>query len=117
MIQHTSPAWTQILAMECRQGHERVISAEGLDWADWSTDTVITRDGSRVRLVLLNARQPGRGAFTRLVYGIEKAGFIPVLVQPNQLLKDWCARHGWRSRDVGQGEDRHFIFYPRRDAE
>jgi hypothetical protein len=111
------PAWTQLLATEVRHGHERIISADWLDWADWSTDTIITRDGSRVRLVLLNARQPRRGAFTRLMRGIKGAGLMPVLVEPNQVLKDWCARHDWRSREIGRGNDRQLIFYPRREAD
>jgi hypothetical protein len=111
MVLH--PAWTKILAAEHRHGRERILVADWLDWADWSTDTIITRDGPRVRLVLLNARRPGTGAMTRLVEGIEAAGLMPVMVEPNQRLAEWCLKRGWRERIIDHDPDRHRIFHPR----
>ena len=108
------PVWSQILASERRHGRERVLIADWLDWQDWRTDTIITRECDRIRLVLLNARQPGTGALTRLVERIEASGLTPVLVEPDDRLAAWCERRGWRERIIGQRRDRHRIFYKRR---
>jgi hypothetical protein len=64
---------------------------------DWEASSVISLDGKRVRIVLVSARSPGHGAFTRLVRAIMQAGFVPVVCAPvgpamPAILKHW----GWR---------------------
>src|SRR6516164_8855455 len=67
------------------------------DAKDWEPDSVVSLDGRRVRIVLITARTPGTGAFSRLVQNILRAGFKPVVVAPvgpemPAILKHW----GWR---------------------
>jgi len=64
---------------------------------DWEPSSVVSLDGKRVRIVLVSARSPGHGAFTRLVRAITRAGFTPVVCAPvgptmPAILKHW----GWR---------------------
>jgi len=111
MISH--PCWMAIMAAEHRNHRQAVLEAEWLNWEDWESDTIITQDGQNVRLVIMTARNPGHGALTRLVDGIERAGLVPVLVEPTDRLKEWCRKRGWRARMIGRGKDRHSVFYPR----
>lgn len=104
----------RMIESERAQGYERIIKAPWLDWSDWTDATIITGDGVRVRLVALEARQPGQGAFGRLIAKIQKANLVPVLVEPNRSLIDWCLRRDWRSRRIGRGRFNHEIWYPRR---
>jgi hypothetical protein len=98
---------------EREQGFTIVTDAPWLDWDDWSPFTIISQDGGRVRLVALEAKRPGKGAFTRLVERISRARLTPVLVEPSQLLTDWAVRHDWRRRRIGKGRFAHEIWYPR----
>lgn len=108
-----NPMWEAIMQGETAHGRQRIMSAPWLDWSDWDHDTIITSDRGRVRLVLLTAAKPGNGAFTRLVGGISSAGLQPVAVEPNDVVEQWCERHGWRSRIIGHGDDRQRVFHPR----
>jgi hypothetical protein len=101
--------------MEIEHGFAPIEVASWLNNDDWR-EIIATRDHRRVRLVLLDAKQPGTGAFTRLIAGITKAGLVPVIVEPNKTLTDWCVRHGYRMRIIGKGKDRHEVWYLRRSA-
>jgi hypothetical protein len=103
--------------------HSRLINSEILlgysiapHWLDdeW-IDSIVSEGRGFVRLVALHAKEPGKGAFTRLIRKIEARGYIPVLVEPNQLLKDWCDRHNFRRKHIGRGELRHEVWFPRRN--
>jgi hypothetical protein len=114
---------SEIIAMR-RESGENLIRHEldqgfiivSRDWIepDWTRRTIISQDGDRIRLVALEAKIPHSGAFTRLIEKIWKRNLVPVLVEPNDLLEQWCIRHQWRARYVGRGVDRHWVFYPRR---
>lgn len=104
----------EMRADEIRQGFSIVSDAQWLDWNEWDAATIISQDTKRVRLVALQAKQQGKGAFTRLVNGIFRAGLVPVLVEPNQTLIDWCHRHDFRRRMIGRGQFRHEVWYPKR---
>jgi hypothetical protein len=101
---------------EVRQGFSIVSEAQWLDWNDWDRWTIISQDQKRVRLVALQAKNPGTGAFTRLIDAIWRSSLVPVLVEPNQLLIDWCHRHQFRKRTIGRKEFRHDVWYPKRCA-
>jgi hypothetical protein len=101
---------------EMAQGFTIVADADWLDWDDWTQWTIISQDTKRARLVALEAKNPGNGAFTRLIDAIWRAGLVPVLVEPNQLLIDWCHRHQFRKRTIGNKNYRHDIWYPKRCA-
>jgi hypothetical protein len=98
---------------ELEQGFT-IVDAQWIDWNDWMESTIITQDGKRIRLVALEAREPGKGAFTRLIAKIWKAGLIPVIVEPNRSLTDWCLRHDYRCRRIGKGRFAHEVWYPRK---
>ena len=74
-----------------------------LSVADWKPDTVVSRKGRTVRLVLLVAVAPGKGGFTRTVDAIEAAGLAPVVVAPTDNFAATLKRHGWRCRTIGDG--------------
>lgn len=101
---------------EVRQGFNIITEAKWLDWNDWTRFSIFSQDSRRIRLVALEAKNPGHGAFTRLIDAIWKAGHVPVLVEPNQSLIDWCHRHQFRKRTVGKREFRHDVWYPKRCA-
>jgi hypothetical protein len=100
--------------MEIEQGFTLVEAAIWFDPADWHERSIVSQDGKRIRLVALQAREPGNGAFTRLIAKIFAAGLTPVLVEPNEMMENWCHRHNYRRKRIGQGEHRHEIWYPRR---
>lgn len=104
----------RMITTELAQGFRIVTAADWLDWDDWSDYSIISIDEDRVRLVALEAKKPGSGAFTRLIGKIIDAGLVPVLVQPNRSLIDWCMRHDYRSRRIGKGSFSHEVWYPRR---
>jgi len=112
----TKSAWMDLMACEWARGARAVLDAEWLDWRDWESESIFTREGDRIRLVLLCAKNPGHGALTRLVDGIERAGLLPVMVEPSERLAAWCRKRHWKARMVGRGRDRHIIFHPRREA-
>jgi hypothetical protein len=93
----------------------RVGEADFLPASDWSPATIVSTDGARVRLVALLARNPGRGAFRRLVRALIERGFEPVVVEPIGLLAGHLEREGWRWRRIERGQQgAHVIWYPRR---
>ena len=106
----------RMIASELEQGFTLVKDAAWLDWHEWDEHTIITQDNKRVRLVALQAKNPGTGAFTRLIRKIFACNQHPVLVEPNQLLIDWCERHDFRSKRIGKGKYRHELWYPMRCA-
>lgn len=95
-----------IVRSEIDAGNVEVKSAEWLNADEWK-DFVITQSGRRIRLVLLYAKRPCTGAFTRLIAGIDAAGLTPVIVEPCQSLVDWCNRHDYRCRKIGRGDRNH----------
>jgi hypothetical protein len=99
---------------EREQGFTIVTAAPWLDPNDWTPATIIAADGKRIRLVALEAKNPGHGAFTRLIAKIQAAGLVPVIVEPSRSLIDWCLRHDYRERRIGKGHLVHTIWYPRR---
>ena len=99
--------------LEVSKGFTLVAEAQWLERSDWR-EIVASQDGKRIRLVLLDALHPGKGAFTRLIAGIWRCDLMPVLVEPNQSLIDWCYRHDFRARIIGKGPDRHEVWYPRK---
>jgi hypothetical protein len=101
---------------EVKCGFSIVTEARWLDPDDWDRWTIISQDGNRIRLVALSARQPHTGAFTRLIDRIICDRHVPVVVEPNEFLTQWCRKHWFRKRMCGQGELRHVIWYPKRCA-
>ena len=111
----TAVALINLRRMEQEQGFELIENAPWLNRAEWR-EIIVSRHSRRIRLVLLDARYPGKGAFTRLIEGITKAGLVPVLVEPSQSLIDWCHRHDYRPRNVGKNCFKQEVWYPRRSA-
>jgi len=106
----------KLRANEVLMGFSVVTEARWFNEDDWDRWTIITQDKNRIRLVALSARNPGTGAFTRLIDKIMREGLIPVVVEPNERLTEWCRRHWYRKRNSGQGVLRHEIWYPKRCA-
>ena len=67
---------------------------------DWS-EAIVTVTGVRARLVLLDARKPGTGAFTRMCDLLVAFGHRPVVISPTREFAAMLARRGWRERTVG----------------
>lgn len=103
----------RIRQTERMQGFVIVNHAPWLDWDDWSDRSIFSTHLRRVRLVAIEAKKPGNGAFTRLIERIEACRLIPTLVEPNQSLIDWCKRHDYRERHMGKGQFRQTVWYPR----
>jgi hypothetical protein len=103
----------RMITAELAQGFEIVREADWLQWDDWSDYSIFSKDHDRIRLVAIEAKRPGKGAFTRLIAGIVDRHLVPVLVEPNRTLIDWCLRHDYRSRRIGKGSFTHEVWYPR----
>jgi hypothetical protein len=103
----------RMIDAERLQGHRIVKQAPWFNPDDWDPHTIISQDRRRIRLVALQAKEPGTGAFTRLVAAILAADLIPVVVEPNGRLVDWCLRHEFRSKRIGTGF-KHVVWFPRR---
>jgi hypothetical protein len=100
--------------LEIEQGHRLIDKAEWLNKNEWNEIIASEDQQGRIRLVVLNARIPGNGAFTRLIAGIQSAGLVPVIVEPIGILAQWCKKHGWRKRIVGRNtSNAHEIWYAR----
>ena len=96
--------WSYVIRKEEHDaGYILIDEAIWLNRGDWNEIVVSMDKEGRIRLVLLDAKQPGTGAFTRLVAGILQAGLTPVIVEPIGLLETWCVKHGWRSRRLKHG--------------
>jgi hypothetical protein len=106
----------QLRASEVAQGFSIVTEARWLDPDEWDRWTIVSQDGFRIRLVALSARHPHTGAFNRLIDRITANELVPVVVEPNDLLTEWCRKHWFRKRNVGQGKFRHVVWYPKRCA-
>jgi hypothetical protein len=95
----------------------RVGEVDFLPIEDWLPATIVSTDGARVRLVALVARNPGHGAFRRLVKAIIERSFEPVVVEPFERLASHLERNGWRPRRLERGrQGAHVVWYPRRSA-
>lgn len=101
---------------EVAQGFSIVSEARWLDPAEWDRWTIVSQDGFRIRLVALSAVYPHTGAFNRLIDRITAHELTPVVVEPNDLLTEWCRKHWFRKRVIGRGEFRHVVWYPKRCA-
>ena len=105
----------RLRGFELMMGHSIISEADWLNPLDWTRRTIVSQDRHRIRLVAMEARQPGTGAFTRLIDAIERAGLIPVLVEPNEQIVAWCKRHWYRKRRI-RGACPHDVWYPKRCA-
>lgn len=81
-------------------GHEIILvgQAPWLSKFDWPDNVCVSRNGGEIRLVAINARQPGRGALSRLMIGIIEAGLVPVVVEPMLDMPPILERWGFRDR-------------------
>lgn len=107
---------SDIVKLERERGFTVVRPGEA-DWfplALWKSSSVCSTDGNRVRIVLIDAAIPNRGAFRRLIYDIVEMDMIPVVVDPHDGLAATLASWGWRHRRVGQGFGAENLWYPRR---
>lgn len=102
----------RLLDAERLQGYYVVKQAPWLKADDWDPHTIITQDRRRIRMVELQAKEPGTGAFTRLVAAILAADLIPVVVEPDARMVDWCLRHEFLSKRIGTGF-KHVVWFPR----
>lgn len=106
----------KIRADEVAQGYSIIEQACWLDPDEWSRWTIVSQDGFRIRLVALEALHPHTGAFNRLIDRIIAHELTPVVVEPNDILAEWCRRHWFRKRTCGQGKFRQVVWYPKRCA-
>lgn len=89
---------------EIAMGH-KLLKPGDVHWFkpdDWR-DTCLSRTGKTIRIVLVEARRPGRGAFSRLIRGIQRAKLTPVVLSPSDHLTAVLMKWGWTCRHVGEG--------------
>lgn len=92
-----------IALQEISKGYQPIARDE-YPWytsADWSGEAVVTRDVNRVRIVLVNAINPGHGAFSRMITNILQDGLLPVVIAPLGTMCSIMHIWGWRMRRVG----------------
>lgn len=94
-------------ADEAEAGHGVVLPGD-LPWFsadEWSPDCVVSIDRRRVRLILIVAKRPGTGAFTRLAARILASGLKPMVLAPTREFQAMLSKRGWRRKDFGTGLD------------
>jgi hypothetical protein len=69
--------------------------------ADWMAYSVVSVSGVLVRFVLIEAHEPGTGAFTRTVKGLQDAGYKPAVIDPTREFAAMLKRRGWRGKTAG----------------
>lgn len=95
----------------------RIILPGDTSWlpaSDWPHDVVVSQDGREVRIIAIYARQPGQGAFRRMVDGIIAAGLVPVVIAPSQEMRATLKRWHWRCRYAGAGVHEEEQWRPRK---
>jgi hypothetical protein len=99
-----------------RDAGRRVVVPGEVEWlpeADWLASVVVSIDGIRVRIIAIAAKEPGKGAFRRLVAGIQAAGLIPCVVAPVQEMRETLRRWKWKGRTIGYGFEAEERWEPR----
>ena len=107
--------WANIIRKsEMDQGNIVIYQAPWFNRDEWVVAIISEDPKGRIRLVLLDARLPGNGAFTRLISGIQAQGLTPVIVEPIGSLAGWCKKKGWKKRIIKHGtENKQEVWYPR----
>ena len=92
----------------------RVVRPGEVAWlpiGDWEPGTCCSVTESGIaRLVLLHARESGKGAFARLLVGIDDAGLIPHVIEPTREFAAALKRNGWRERLVNTKDGRERVW-------
>ena len=82
---------------------------------EWPDDVVITQKGDEVRIVAIYAKQPGNGAFRKLIADIIRAGLRPKIICPTIEMRETLKRWNWRQRYTGSTfQDREEEWFPQR---
>lgn len=96
-----------LCAIETSRGHQ-IVPVGSVPWLpaqDWGPRDVVALDGDEVRIVAITSNRPGRGAFRRLILGIEEAGLKPVIICPFEQMEAIMRRWGWEKAEVGHDFD------------
>ena len=114
MLDGSDPA--QVIAdNEAARGFQ-VVRPGNATWfptADWHSGSVASINGMTIRLVLLHARRPGTGAFTRMIADIRALHMLPVVIDPARDFAESLAKRGWVWRQEGTTfEDREIVWRP-----
>jgi hypothetical protein len=91
-----------IEALEAEWGYQR-IRPRWVAWRDW-LECLMTLDLGRneVRIILIAAKRPGRGAFRRLIAAIHANGFRPAVIAPFPMMEAILLHWGWHGeRQLG----------------
>lgn len=106
-----------IAAEETKNGY-RVVRPGEVSWlpiGDWEPGTICSFTPTRIaRLVLLHARKPGSGAFTRLLNALPAHDLSPSVIEPTREFQATLVRMGWRGKVVNTRADREHVWIPRK---
>lgn len=98
IIAHPEGTLGRLRDLEVQRGGKVVMPGAYLPFIfpkdDWD-DCVVSIKDREVRLVLINARNPGHGAFTRLVKHITDFNLTPVVVAPFPHMEAILVHWGW----------------------
>lgn len=73
---------------------------------DWQPPHIISVRDGEARIIAINAKHRGEGAFRWLVGSIRRAGLTPVVVCPiGEIMPAIMKKWGWVERVVGEGFD------------
>ena len=80
---------------------------------EWNGAVISLTPDRKCRIVLVDAKRPGRGAFSRLVGAIRAAGYMPAVIEPvgndmPAIMRKW----GWKGRRIGSGWESYAEFTP-----
>ena len=96
----------------------RVIRPGDVPWfssKDWVKESVVSVSGKLVRLVLLHAVEPGKGAFSRTLKGLVDAGYKPAVIDPTKEFAETLRRRGWKGRLCGSDfETFEYVWKPQK---
>lgn len=79
---------------------------------DFTDRCILSTRGKIVRIIAIEAKRPGTGAFRRLIIRICKSGLTPVVVAPLGLMEFIMKRWGWGQQIIGSGDARIVQYRP-----
>jgi hypothetical protein len=106
----------EVMREDERRAGRTVIVPGDVEWlpaADWDETVVVSLDGQQVRLIAILAKNPGNGAFRRLIAAICAAELVPIISTPTNEMRETLKRWGWKGKIHGWGEQSEELWKPR----
>lgn len=87
---------------------------EWFSLTDWMPESIASIQKNRVRLVLLHARESGKGALTQMLRKIEASGLDAAIIDPTPQFAETLKRRGWNGKKTGRSFETYETVWQKR---